>query len=222
MQVCQPPTYLPSGYSSTAWSLHPGLDSLLWTSRISIYAPPWQGMSTCNWNSPTCRKTSLHITTCSTLQHPTGTSIAKSTRACTAPASGDHCPGDLGKKAEGTQVKPKQNNARTVDPWVAPNHFFSCCQQLWGKIHQGRTRSAPDTSGAEILYALVQKGRGKISRTYHQMGLCQQVGAPFNAIVCLEGIEAVPASPTYRTTRSAAPACQKDKWHKSPTCKPTQ
>jgi hypothetical protein len=117
----------------------------------------------------------------------------------------------LAKKAEGTWVQLKQNNARAVDPWVVPNHLFSCCQQLRGKIHQGRTRSAPDTSGAEILYVLVWKGRRKILQTYHQMGLCQQEGAPFNAIIHWEGIEAVPASPTYRTTGSAAPACQKAK-----------
>ncbi len=69
---------------------------------------------------------------------------------------------------------------------------------------------------------LVQKERGRILQTYHQMGLCRQEGAPFNAIVHWEGIEAVPASPTYPTAGSAAPACQKDIWYESLTCKPTQ
>jgi hypothetical protein len=69
---------------------------------------------------------------------------------------------------------------------------------------------------------LVQKGRGTLLQTYHQIGLCRQEGAPFDAIVHGEGIEVVPASPTYPTTVQAAPACQKDVWRKSPTCKPTR
>jgi hypothetical protein len=32
-------------------------------------------------------------------------------------------------------------------------------------------------------YVLVQKGRGKILRTHHQVGLCQQEGAPFNDMI---------------------------------------
>ncbi len=54
------------------------------------------------------------------------------------------------------------------------------------------------------------------------MGQCRQEGAPFDAIVRWEGIEAVPVSPTYCTAGSAAPAHQKDVWCKSSTCKPTQ
>jgi hypothetical protein len=34
------------------------------------------------------------------------------------------------------------------------------------------------------LYVLIPKGRGNILQTYHQMGLCQQEVAPFDAIVC--------------------------------------
>ncbi len=36
---------------------------------------------------------------------------------------------------------------------------------------------------------LVQKGRGKILQTHHQVGLIQQEGAPFDAIIHREGIK---------------------------------
>jgi hypothetical protein len=57
---------------------------------------------------------------------------------------------------------------------VTSNHLFSCCRQLWGKIHWRRTCPAPPTNSAKILYLLIQKGREKILRTHHQMGLCWQ------------------------------------------------
>jgi hypothetical protein len=35
----------------------------------------------------------------------------------------------------------------------------------------------------KILYVLVGKRRGQILRTHHQVGLCWQEGAPFDAII---------------------------------------
>jgi hypothetical protein len=73
----------------------------------------------------------------------------------------------------------------------------------------------------KILYVLIRKGRGKILQTHHQVGLCWQEGAPFDAIIHWEDIKALSASPTYRTTGPAASAHQKDIWCKSPSSKPT-
>ncbi len=126
-----------------------------------------------------------------------------------SPASGDHCTGANGKKAEWTRLHPEWNKAWTVDTWVACNNLFSCCWQLWGKKHWRRACSAPPTNSANILYVLVQKGRGKILRTHHQVRLCRQEGAPLNAIIRQEGIKTISTSPTYCTAGSAASAHQK-------------
>ena len=72
---------------------------------------------------------------------------------------------------------------------------------------------APPTNGAKILNVLVRKGGGKMLRTHHQVELCWQDGAPFDAIICQEGIKALSASSTYRTAGSTASAHQ-IKWNK--------
>jgi hypothetical protein len=64
-----------------------------------------------------------------------------------------------------------------------PTTFSLVIDNFGVKIHWGRTCPAPDTNGEKILYVLIQKGRGKIFQTYHQMGLCRQEGARFYAIV---------------------------------------
>jgi hypothetical protein len=64
----------------------------------------------------------------------------------------------------------------------------------------------------KILYMLVRKGGGKILRTHHQVGLCWQEGAPFDAIICQEGIKALSASSTYHTAGSTISARQKVVW----------
>ncbi len=138
-----------------------------------------------------------------------------------APTSRDHHAGTVGKKTEGIRLHPEQNNTWAVDTWVAPNHFFSCCRQLWGKIHQRWTCPAPPTNGEEILYMLVQKWGGKTLQTHHQVGLYWQERAPFNAIIHQEGIKLLSASSTYCTAGSTASACQKVIWWKSLTSKPT-
>ncbi len=135
-----------------------------------------------------------------------------------APASGDHCTRTIGKKTEGAPLQPEQCSTWAVDTWVASNHLLSCRWWLWGKIQRGRTHPAPHTNGAKILYMLVWKRRRTIWWTHHQMGLCQQKGAPFDAIVCWQGFDAVPAFPTHCTAGLTAPTRQKDTWHKSPTC----
>ena len=123
-----------------------------------------------------------------------------------APVSGDHCTGTIGKKAEGTRLQLEQIVAWAMDTWVASNHLFSCCWQLLGQIHLRRTCPAPSTNGAKILYVLIWKRRGKILPTHHQVGLCWQEGAPFNAIICWEGIKALSTSPTSPIAVSAVSA----------------
>jgi hypothetical protein len=49
----------------------------------------------------------------------------------------------------------KAKQRRGCGPMIGAQSLFSRCQQLWGKINWGQTRSAPETSGAEILYVLV-------------------------------------------------------------------
>ncbi len=149
---------------------------------------------------------SMHITTCTTLQHPKD---KKSTKACMGSCKLGSLRRNYWQMAEGTRLNPEQNNAWAVDTWVVSNHLFSCRWQLWGKRHWRRTCPAPPINGAKISYVLIQKGRGKILQTHHQVGLCWQEGAPFDAIICWESIKALSASSTYCTAGSAASSRQK-------------
>ncbi len=132
---------------------------------------------------------SLHIITCSTLQHPMGTSTAKSARACTGSRKRGSLPRSSWQKGWKSTATTRAKLHQGYGHMNVVQSPFLLLLTTSGWNASGENMPSTWYKWCRNIICACLKRKRKILLTHHQMGLCRQKGATFDAIVPWGGIK---------------------------------